>query len=260
MWSVIVLVAIVVVGYLGYLPAMNRLGDRTTAFNLAALFAVLVASGLHNVLEALQGDWHLPAYNPPIDSQALRQMLGLFAMVQGFEASRYIGARFGAEERISTMHLAQVISTAVFVALIAFVLLPFGQFEPPADATAIFAVSEEVASYLPWLIMLAAIGSQVSAITNATSSRSDLLMEATGQAVPRRLTFPILLVPAIVVVLFTNVTEAVAIASRVFAVYFALQAALALMLAIRGRSWSAAAGITAVGVLMLAIAIFGLPI
>ncbi len=258
--SVIVLAVVIVVGYLGYLPALNKLGDRTTAFNLAALFAVVAAFAVYNVLEAINGNWNLPSYNPAIDSEAVRKVLGLFAMVQGFEASRYIGARFSTEVRISSMRWAQAIATGVFVLLIALVLLPFGQFRPPADATAIFVVSKEVAFYLPWLILLAAIGSQLSAITNATTSRSDLLIEATRQAIPRKYTFPILLVPAIMIVLFTNVTDAVAIASRVFALYFVLQAALGLMLALREKSWPAVAGTSAVGLVMASVLIFGLPI
>ena len=258
--SVILLIIVIVIGYQGHLPALNKLGDRATAFNLAALFAVLAAFAVYNVLEAIDGNFNFPSYDPVIDAEAFRKILGLFAMVQGFEASRYVGARFGAEERVSTMRLAQVVATVVFVGLIALVLLPFGQFRPAADATAIFKVSKEVAFYLPWLIMLVAIGSQVSAITNATSSRSDLLIEATRQAVPRKFTFPILLVPAIMIVIFTDVTDAVAIASRVFALYFVLQSIIAVTLATRAKSWPAVVGISAVGLTMACVTIFGLPI
>jgi hypothetical protein len=258
--SVIVLAVVIVIGYQGYLPALNKLGDRTTAFNLAALFAVLAAFAFYNVLEAIDGNWDFPSYDPVIDTTATRKIVGLFAMVQGFEASRYIGARFGAEERISTMRIAQAVATAVFAALIALVLLPFGQFRPNADATAIFVVSKEVAFYLPWLILLVAVGSQVSAIANATSSRSDLLIEATRQAIPRRFTIPILLVPAIMIVIFTDVTDAVAIASRVFALYFVLQSVIGLILATRSRSWPAMIGTSAVGLTMASVTIFGLPI
>jgi len=258
--SAIVLIVVIVIGFQGYLPALNRLGDRTTAFNLAALFSVLAAFAVYNVLEAVDGRWSFPSYDPTLDTATVRKVLGLFAMVQGFEASRYISARFTAKERVSTMRWAQAVATAVFVLLIALVLLPFGQFRPDADATAVFVVSKEVAFYLPWLILLVAVGSQVSAIANATSSRSELLIEATRGSIARRYTFPILLVPAIMIVIFTNVTDAVAIASRVFALYFVLQSLIALMLALRSRSWPAVFGISAVGLMMAAVTIFGLPI
>ena len=258
--SAALLLAVILVGYRGHLPVLNRLGDRTTAFNLAALIAVLAAFAVYNVAGAIDGSWDLAPYDPAIGSDELRKLLGLFAMVQGFEASRYIGARFSGELRISTMRWAQVISTFVFVALIGLVLLTFSQFRPDPDATAIFVVSEQVSPYLPWLILLAAIGSQLSAITNATASRSALLIEATRQSVPRKFTFPILLVPAIMIVVFTDVTAAVAIASRVFAVYFVLQSIIAVMLARRAKAWPALAGATIVGAMMAVIAVFGLPV
>jgi hypothetical protein len=258
--SAALLVLVIVAGYQGHLPALNRLGDRTTAFNLAALFAVLAAFAVYNVAEAIEGNWSFPSYEPPIDADTLRKMLGLFAMVQGFEASRYIGARFSGELRITTMRWAQVIATTVFSALIALVLLPFGQFRPDPGAAAIFVVSKQVSPYLPWLILVAALGSQLSAITNATSSRSDLLIEATHQAVPRKFTFPILLVPAIMIVVFTNVTSAVAIASRVFALFFVLQSVIAVLLAYRAKSWPSVAGFSTVGLVMASITIFGLPL
>lgn len=258
--SIILLVAVIFVGYSGRLPVLNKLGDRTTAFNLAALFAVLAAFAVYNLFEALEGDWSLPAYDPTVDSDSLRKILGLFAMVQGFEASRYIGTRFSGEVRITTMRWAQVIASSVFVLLIALVLLPFGQFRPAPDATAIFVVSKQVSPYLPWLILAAAIGSQLSAITNATSSRSDLLVEATHDTMERRYTFPILLVPTIMIVLFADVTDAVAIASRIFAVYFVIQAIIAVTLAYRARAWPSVAGFGTVGLIMTTIAVFGLPI
>jgi uncharacterized membrane protein len=207
----------------------------------------------------LGGRWEFPTYNPPNDPDALRKLLGFFAMVQGFEASRYIGSRFSGELRISTMRLAQYIATSAFVLLVASSLILFVQVRPEADATAVFVVSKAASPFLPWLILLAAIGSQLSAVTNATASRSDLLLEATRNTLQRKYTFPILLVPAIVVVVFTNVTAAVAIASRVFAFYFLLQAYIAGSLARRSGSWPQVAGFVGIGLAMAIIMIFGLP-
>lgn len=187
----------------------------------------------------------------------LRKMIGLFAIVQGFEASRYIGVRFGSDRRISTMRAAQVISTVVFAV---FVLSLLVMFLPPvgeADGTAIFIVSEEVGELLPWLLLLAAIGSQTSAVIGATSSRSDMLVD---RKVPRKLSFPIILIPVILMVIFVDLNVAVNLASRVFAIYFTIQASLAILLAYRKRNWAAVTGFVGVGLAMLAIFIFGLPL
>lgn len=110
---------------------------------------------------------------------------------------------------------------------------------------------------MPLLLLLAAIGSQTSAIIGATSSRSDMLVSA---KVPRRISFLVILVPAILVVIFTDVSLAVNLASRVFAAYFTIQALLAGILARRNRNWWAVAGFILVGLAMATILVFGLPL
>jgi hypothetical protein len=150
-----------------------------------------------------------------------------------------------------------MISTVVFVALLASVLILFVQVETDFSGTAIFVVSEAVGDFMPWLILLAAIGSQTSAIIGATMSRSDML---TDHKVPRRWTFVILLLPALALFLLSDITQAVAMASRVFAAYFVLQALIAWILARRAHNWAAVAGFTGVALVMGTITIFGLPL
>lgn len=258
--SVLILLSIAIIGYRWGLAPLNRIGDRATAFNISAVFAVLAAFVAYNIQEAVAGTWELAAYDPPVDATTFRQLIGFFAIVQGFEASRYLGTQFSAKVRISTMRRAQYVATIAFVTLLASTLLLYSQVQPEASATAVFAISGHVSALLPWLLLLAAVGSQLSAIVNASSSRSDLLMEATHESIPRKYTFLILLIPAALIVIFTNVTDAVAVASRVFAGYFTIQATLAGFLAVRARSWPAVIGFAAIGLVMAFIMIFGLSV
>ena len=96
-------------------------------------------------------------------------MIGLFAIVQGFEAARYIGVRCGAEERIRTMRAAQGISTIVFVVFLLALLSVLLPATGEADNTAIFLASDQVGDLMPWLLLLAALGSQTSAIISASA-------------------------------------------------------------------------------------------
>lgn len=256
--SVAILALLVVIGMNGGMDWLNNAGNRTTAFNLAAVIGIVVAFVVANVQEALGGRWDLGP-SPDLGTEEIRKMIGLFAIVQGFEASRYIGVRFGAQQRISTMRMAQGISTVVFVVfvvtlLLAFLPTPEGITE---DGTAIFAVSGLIGDPLPWLLLTAALGSQTAAIIGATSSRSDMLV---GHKVPRATTFPIILLPAIMIVIFVDVNVAVNLASRVFAAYFTTQSVLALVLASRKKNWVAVAGFVGVTLIMLTITIFGLPL
>jgi hypothetical protein len=251
----VLLVVLIIVGMNGGMPKLNDLGNKTTAFNLAAVSAVVVAFVVYNVQEALGGRWDVPFTNPGMDAQDFRKIIGLFAIVQGFEASRYIGSRFSSGMRISTMKVAQIISTVIFVAFLASAVLLFVGASSDVSGTAIFAAADEISPLVPWLILAAALGSEGSAIINATTSRSDMLV---NHSIPRRWTFALLLIPAIVVFLFTNVSGAVAMASRVFAVYYLLQALIALIIARRARNWPVVAGTGAIGIAMGVIAIFGI--
>ncbi|MDX2381444.1 MAG: hypothetical protein QNM02_16995 [Acidimicrobiia bacterium] len=249
--------AIAIVGYFGGMAWLNRKGNQTTAFNLAAVFGILVAFGVFNLQEWLGGRWALGESTEP-DLESFRKIIGLFAIVQGFEAARYIGGRFGAEQRISSMRLAQTISTVVFVALVASILVLFlPPLVDPVDGTAIFQVSELVGNTMPYLLLLAAIGSQTGAIIGATSSRSDMLVTAN---VPRKISFLVILIPAIFVVILTDINVAVNLASRVFAAYFLIQATLAALLARRKQNWPAVVGFVLIGLVMATIMIFGLPL
>jgi hypothetical protein len=253
----VLLGTLIIIGMAGGMDRLNNLADKTTAFNISAVVAVVVAFIVYNIQEALGGRFDLPPTDSAISGEDVRKIIGLFAIVQGFEAARYIGGRFAGELRITTMRIAQVVSTVVFVALLASVLILFVAVETDFSGTSIFVVADEVGDFMPWLILLAAIGSQTSAIIGATSSRSDMLV---GHKIGRRWTFLILLLPAIVIFLLSDITQAVALASRVFAAYFVLQAVIAWILARRAQNWGAVAGFTGIALVMSTITIFGLPL
>lgn len=254
--GVAILGAVAAIGFFGGMNWLNKQGNRTTAFNLAAVIGVLVAFLVFNLQEAISGRWDI-GESPEVGSEQMRQIIGLFAIVQGFEAARYIGIRFSGELRITTMRIAQTIATVVFVVFITSLLVIF---LPPAvetSGTAIFSAANQIGDLMPWLLLLAALGSQTSAIIGATSSRSDMLV---NNGVSRPVSFLIVLIPAILIIIFTDITDAVNMASRVFAFYFTIQAGLAAMLAWRRRSWLAVAGFIGVGIIMAIITIFGLPL
>lgn len=251
------LAVLILIGAAGGMDWLNRQGDRTTAFNLAAVVGIVVAFVVFNVQDLLGGRWDLGEATE-MGADDIRKMIGLFAVVQGFEAARYIGVRFGAELRITTMRVAQIVSTVVFVVFVLSLLVVFLPPAAEANGTAILEAADEVGGTpLPWLLLLAAIGSQTSAIIGATSSRSDMLVE---RKVSRKLTFPIILVPAILLVIFVDLNVAVNLASRVFAAFFTIQASLATYLSYRKRNWPAVAGFIVVLLAMLTILVFGLPL
>jgi hypothetical protein len=102
--SVTVIIANLVAGYAGRTLQLNRLGDRTSAFNLAAVFAVLFAFVVFNVQEALGGigaPGLQPAQRPRLAAQAAGS-----PRWSRVSRPRYIGAQFSGEPRISAMRRA----------------------------------------------------------------------------------------------------------------------------------------------------------
>jgi hypothetical protein len=242
------------------LISLNNLANKSAAFNLSAIAAVVVAFGTFNVQQLVGGDFDWPHFDAPADDEAFRKLLGLFVLVQGFESSRYIGAYFSAEERVKTMRSAQYISSAVYVVFVAFSLILFATVVAPNNVTAIFEVSKQVSVFLPFLIMAAALGSQLSAIVDDTQTRSEMLVGQLGDRLPRQWTFPLFLVPAILVVLLTDVSSVVALASRVFAAYYLSQALIAGRLAWRAEKWAWVVFFAGIALAMAVVAVFGLPI
>ena len=150
--------------------------------------------------------------------------------------------------------------SAQYIVFVAFSLVLFARVMVPHNATAIFEVSEQVSVFLPFLIMAAALGSQLSAIVDDTQTRSEMLAGQVGNRLPRQWTFPLFLVPAILVVLLTEVSSVVALASRVFAAYYLSQALIAGRLAWRAKRWAWVAFFTGIALAMAVVAVFGLPI
>jgi hypothetical protein len=257
--AALLLCILTIYGFAKGLMALNDLGNKTTAFNLSAIASVLVAFAAFNVQRLVGGDFDWPHFDAPNDGEAFRKLLGLFVLVQGFEASRYIGSYFSQEKRVRTMRSSQYISSVVYVLFVALSLILFATVQAPDDVTAIFVVSEQVSVFLPFLIMAAALGSQLSAIVNDTETRTEMLAQELGDRLPRQWTFPLFLVPAILVVLLTEVSSAVALASRVFAVYYLSQALIAGRLAWRAERWAWACFFAGIALAMAVVAAFGLP-
>jgi hypothetical protein len=99
----------------------------------------------------------------------------------------------------------------------------------------------------------------LSAIVNDTETRTEMLARQVGDRLPGQWTFPLFLVPAILVVLLTEVSSVVSLASPVFAAYYLLQALIAGQLAWRGARWGWVVLFTGIGLAMAVVAVFGIP-
>jgi hypothetical protein len=228
--TTLLLLAIGGIGMWRGLKELEAVEKYAVAFNLGMIGALLVSLAIYNGRMVLGGTWALPSISSVIDFHDLRVLLGLLIVVQGFETSRYLGDEHPAEQRIATMHVAQLVSTVIYLVFIALATVLFHE-GLGADVTAIIGMTKPVAVLLPVLLAVAAIGSQFSAAVADNAGAGGLIEDITERKVPIRYAYLLILLVTVVLTWSTNVNEIIAYASRAFALYYTLQCVVAWIVA-----------------------------
>ncbi|MCB9730027.1 MAG: hypothetical protein H6744_10165 [Deltaproteobacteria bacterium] len=259
-----VLGGITAVGAVWGLKALEGLETWAVSLNLGMIAALLVALAVHDGTLLASGDLALPELQPDPDlPHAARIVMGLLIVVQGFETSRFLGDEHSADERIRTMRTAQILASVIYLAFVTLTLPLFDASHLDADVTAIVRLVAPVAVALPTLIVVTAVGSQLSAAVADDAACAGLLRTFFRGRVRARWSYLGIGALTIGLTWLTDVLEIISLASRAFALFYALQCAVALLTA-RGREdaphrrWvMGLAG--ALALLSLAIAVLGIP-
>ena len=255
-----VMLVILVVGWSRGFKALERLEQVSVGIKLAIIAGLLVGLAVFNASHIASGELHVVA--PEITGwPAITLAFGLIVTIQGFETSRYLREEYDAETRIRSMRLAQIISTVIYIVYIALIAYVFAPSESPFSETAIIDMMRVVAPILPILLVGAALSAQFSAAVADTGGSGGLMVELSGGRIPLRLAYAILVGAGFVLTWTSNIFEIIAYASRAFALYYALQAALAALSAWRtGSQPLKLAGYASLCLLGLAITVFGTPV
>ncbi len=256
------LAAIGLYGFARGLRALEHLEEISVGLKLG-IIAGLIAGLAFYLAERASGPG-LPALDhPEIGWRAVLVGFGLLITVQGFETSRYLGAAYDAETRVRTMRNAQLIASAIYVVFIALATVAFAGEDVQITETAVIDLTRVVAPILPILLVVAALAAQLSAAVADTNGGGGLAEEVTGGRLKASVAYLVLTGAAIALVWFANVFEIVSYASRAFAVYYALQCAVATLL-----SWHRSRRLggfvrtvlySAMTILSIAIAAVGIP-
>lgn len=209
------------------LAILERVEKYAVSLNLAVVGALLLALLIHNGQLVSEGSWALPDIDSTLDPHALRVLLGLLIVVQGFETSRYLGERHSAEIRIRTMRTAQLASTLIYLLFLGLATVLFRD-GLGADVTAIILMVTPVALVLPLMLSIAAIGSQFSAAVADTAGAGGLVEDLTDGRLTSRTVYLLILAVTVALTWETDVNEIIAYASRAFALYYTLQCLVAL--------------------------------
>jgi len=212
------------------LAMLESLEKYAIALNLGMIGALLVGLTIYNLRLLTGGSWALPDISSTIDFHDLRIMLGLLIVVQGFETSRYLGDAHPAEQRVTTMRAAQLLSAAIYLVFISLATVLFHD-GLGADVTAIIKMTQPVAIVLPVLLSVAAIGSQFSAAVADNEGAGGLIEDITHGKVPLRYAYGLILLVTVTLTWGTDVNQIIAYASRAFALFYMLQCVVAFLVA-----------------------------
>jgi len=225
-----ILAAIAIIGWVRGLKGLEVVETISVSIKLSIIAALLLALFIHN---ASSGTWSANLVADDVDMWTrIRMLAGMLLVVQGFETSRYIGDEYSPQIRYDTMRLAQISSALIYVFFIALVVpiliyLPAGK----PDETAIITITKHVTWVLPFLLIVAAFMSQLSAAIADTVGAGGLVSEETKKKVSARASYPILISASIAMIWLFDIFQVISIASRAFAFYYMMQAVIAVLVA-----------------------------
>ncbi|QCB44584.1 hypothetical protein [Hydrogenophaga sp. PAMC20947] len=249
-------VLIAVVGLTKGFGALELMERFSVGLKLAIIAGLL--GGLA-VFFAQRGVAHEWVFSPPSvhGISALTLAFGLIVTVQGFETSRYLGLAYDASTRIQSMRVAQWLSAFIYMVYVVLLTYSFAGDAVPHSETAIIDLMRKVAWILPPLLVGAALSAQFSAAVADTSGSGGLVRELSGGRVPERRAYVVLAVVGLALTWMLHVFEIIALASRAFALYYAIQAAIATLALKQQRRPIAMLGAASLSLTGLLIAVFG---
>lgn len=252
-----VLLIILIVGWTHGFAAMERMEQISVSVKLAIIAGLLVGLVLHFADQSIAGN--LQFDSPAVTGYAaITLTFGLIVTVQGFETSRYLGAAYSAPVRIKSMKLAQLISTLIYLSYIVLLTYAFDSSGKGLSETAIIDMMSVVAPVLPLLLVAAALSAQFSAAVADTGGSGGLINELSGNKVSPRQAYLLLVLAGLVITWTVDLFEIIAYASRAFALYYSLQALIAMFSAMQKRlPWYQVSLYGFLALLGLLIAMFG---
>lgn len=222
----LVFLLILAVGWTQGFSALERLEQFAVGLKLAIISGLLWGLVMYFGVRNAASELHFPPASLT-GWPALTLAFGLIVTVQGFETSRYLGNTYNSAIRIRSMRIAQILSTTIYMAYILLLSYVFEADALQLDETAIIDMMSVVSPILPMLLVAAALSAQFSAAVADTSGSGGLLVELTRKRLSARQAYLLLVLLGLTLTWTADVFQIISHASRAFALYYSLQAAIA---------------------------------
>jgi len=224
-----------------------------------AMGGVLSAAFLvHDLLDAGRGDLQLPPAISHSAGSTLALLGGIVISVQGFETVRYLGRVYDAPTRIAASRWSQIAATFVYLTFVAFATPAMGLASGASpDSNLLELVKRVVPLFAIPLVLIATLSQLAAATADTAAAAGNLLSFGAISHHLRRGAYAVCAVGAMAMAWTAPLLTIVAIASRAFAAYYALQAAVAAWSSphLRGR-----AGYALLALLLVLVVLFARPV
>lgn len=258
--ATVLISAICLVGATKGLEGVERAEKFTVSANLAAIAALLAGLVIFGLNLPSEYSWSAAAKEThTFDWDTLRFLMGLLIIVQGFETTRFMGDMYDADTRIKAMTRAQIMSSAVYVVFFILMIPLFPYFTSTADVAGFIDVIGRVTPWLPFIVTAGAIASQFSASVADSIGASGLVSDTTHKHVSPKHAYIVIGAVAVCVIWATDVVSIVTLASRAFALFYALQCTVALLVARHRGDKGKATWFGVLAAVAFAVAILGIP-
>lgn len=255
--TTVMLALVLIVGWWKGFTALERMEQVSVTLKLAIIGGLLV--GLRFFFEQKTVADDLTFNLPTLSAwESITLLFGLIVTVQGFETSRYLGNSYDGPTRIRSMQFAQFIAFGIYMTYILLMTFTFRSSEIALEETAIIDMMKLITPILPPLLIAAALSAQFSAAIADTGGCGGLINELSDKKIVPKQAYAVITLAGITLTWFADVFEIISYASRAFAAYYALQAALAALNAWQGQKSPLKAGLFgALALLGLAMAFLG---
>jgi hypothetical protein len=252
-----VIVLIMVIGITKGLSGLSKI-EKTALCVTLVIIALLILGFVWHDWNA----WRSPAgftfFKPESHTpwEIVTIVAGTLIVVQGFETTRYLGDEFTADVRVAASRWSQIISTVVYLTMIAAALPVIHTLGGKFDDNSLIKLVATAAAVLSIPLIVAAALSQFSAAIADTLAATGNMEDVTHGRLKEK--FGTILVGggAIALTWSANTLELVALASRAFAFYYLLQCLVAISVS---TSMKQKAGMAALAAVLGFITIFAVP-
>lgn len=258
-----ILVAIGSYGFWRGLHGLENIEEYAVGAKLGIIAALLAGLLFVNLHLLWNGQFRIEAPPSQISWHAIQIVFGLLITVQGFETSRFLRGAYPAQLRIRTMRNAQLISGAIYFVFFALATILIGSRPARPDVAAIVDMVSVVGTAMPILLTAGAVFAQLSAAVADAIGAAGLIFESDRHHVSRRYAYPLIAAVGIGMTWFVNVFEIIALASKAFALFYAMQCLVAAGVAIRNPAVNhralRAVGFAGLSIFAMLLMSFGIP-